>query len=132
MVALTTPWPEALQALRAFHLPRIFVATLEMSQRYLHMFLRAAQDYFLARESRPVSRIGGRAGRRFAGAIAGALFLKACHTSEQVHQAMISRGYRGEPAAAPLPRWRVRDLLQAALALILALSLLGGDVLLAR
>ena len=132
LAALTTPWPELLQALRFYRVPRIFPATLEMAQRYLHLLLLTAQGYFLARESRPLGRCSGRAGRRFAGAIAGALFLKACHTAEQVHLAMISRGYHGEPVAAPLPPWRARDLFHLALALILALSFLGGDVLLGR
>lgn len=132
LAALTTPWPELLQALRVFRVPRIFLATLEMTQRYLHLLLRTAQDYFLARMSRPIGRGGGSAGRGFAGAVAGALFLKACHTGEQVHLAMNSRGFHGEPAAAPLPPWRARDLLPIAAALLIALSFLGGDVLLGR
>ena len=50
-----------------------------------------------ARKARTVGRQAhDRAARAFVAASAGALFGKAHHLSEEVHQAMVARGYRGD------------------------------------
>ena len=58
---------------------------------------------------------------------AGALFGKATHSSEEVHQAMIARGYRGD--ARTLDRFRIAalDIAVLAAAAVAMLLLIGGD-----
>jgi cobalt/nickel transport system permease protein len=66
-------------------------------------------------------------GRAFVTASAGALFGKAHALSEEVHMAMVARGYRG--AANPLAGARVRasDIAFGIGILVLALAAIGAD-----
>jgi cobalt/nickel transport system permease protein len=102
-----------------------------MAYRYLFLLLNSVTDMFEARRSRSV---GGdddpRQGRRFVAATAGALFGKAHTLSEEVHQAMVARGYRGD--ATTLEGWRpgTIDLAWALGCVALSVLVLGGDRLL--
>ena len=97
LLILSTPWPHLLKALRAYRLPVVVVVILGMTYRYVFVFLTTAAQMFEARRSRMVGRLSPREGRRLATATAGALLGKALDMSSEVHLAMISRGYRGEP-----------------------------------
>ena len=98
LLTLTTAWARLLAALRAVGVPRIFVLVVGMAYRYLFLLLTAVTDMYTARKARSAGA-GTRTaeGRRFVAASAGALFGKAHQLSEEVHQAMTARGYRGEP-----------------------------------
>ena len=96
--------------------------------RYIFLLLSAVTEMFEARRSRAV---GGdqdtRQGQRFVAATAGALFGKSHALSEEVHQAMVARGYRGD--ARTLDGWRpgAIDGVWAVACVALALAALGGD-----
>jgi cobalt ECF transporter T component CbiQ len=105
LLTLTTVWTRLLSALRSLFVPRLFVAVLAMTYRYLFHLLNAVTDMYTARKARTVGTDDVAAGRRFVSASAGALFGKAIALSDEVHMAMISRGYRGE-----MPRSRRRPL----------------------
>ena len=105
LLTLTTAWTRLLSALRTLFVPRLFVAVLAMTYRYLFHLLSAVTDMYTARKARTVGAEDVAGGRRFVAASAGALFGKAIALSDEVHMAMISRGYRGE-----LPRARRRPL----------------------
>jgi cobalt ECF transporter T component CbiQ len=128
LVTLTTPWARLLAAVRALGVPRTFVLVLGMAYRYLYVLLAAVQDMYVARRARAV---GGdrdtRSGRAFVGATAGALFGKAHALADEVHQAMTSRGFRGD--ARTLDRFRITTADVTALAATAAciVLLLGGD-----
>ncbi|HTK14988.1 MAG TPA: cobalt ECF transporter T component CbiQ [Acidimicrobiia bacterium] len=97
LLTLTTPWSKLLAALRAFGAPRMFILVLGMAYRYLFHLLDSVSDMYTARKSRTVARDTGVAsGRAFVSASAGALFGKAHALSEEVHMAMLARGYRGD------------------------------------
>jgi energy-coupling factor transporter transmembrane protein EcfT len=70
------------------------------------------------------------AGRRFVSASAGALFGKAQALSEEVHMAMVSRGYTGNPKTLTAFRIGAVDWAFAAACLAGAVLVLGGDHLL--
>jgi cobalt/nickel transport system permease protein len=131
LLTLTTPWVKLLAALRALLVPRMFILVIGMAYRYLFLLLGSVTDMFEARKSRAV---GGdrddRQGRRFVAATAGALFGKAHTLSEEVHQAMVARGYRGD--ATTLEGWRAGtlDAVWALGCVALSLVVLGGDRLL--
>src|SRR5690242_8756145 len=99
LLTLTTPWVRLLAALRSLGVPKIFVLTIGMAYRYLFLLLDAVDDMYTARKSRTLVGEAGRRevkeGRRFVAAGAGALFGKAHQLSEEVHQAMVARGYTG-------------------------------------
>lgn len=97
LLVLSTPWPHLLKAMRAYRLPVVVVVILGMTTRYIFVLLTAAAQMFEARRSRMVGRLSRADGRRLATATAGALLGKALDMSTEVHLAMVSRGYRGEP-----------------------------------
>jgi cobalt/nickel transport system permease protein len=113
LLVLSTPWPHLLKALRAYRLPVVVVAILGMTQRYIFILLQAAAQMFEARRSRMVGHLSPAEGRRLAAATAGALLGKALDLSTEVHLAMISRGYRGEPRLIDDFRLRAIDWMAA-------------------
>ena len=131
LLTLTTPWARLLAALRALLVPRMFILVIGMAYRYLFLLLGSVTDMFEARKARTV---GGdreaRGGQRFVAATAGALFGKANALSEEVHQAMVARGYQGD--ARTLDGWRpgAVDAAWTLGCVALALMVLGGDRLL--
>jgi cobalt ECF transporter T component CbiQ len=131
LLTLTTPWTRLLAALRALAVPRIFILVIGMAYRYLFLLLNSVTDMFQARKARSVAaRVEVEAGRRFVAAAAGALFGKSYALSEEVHQAMVARGYRGD--ARTLERFApgALDAAWVAACAALAVLVLGGDRLL--
>ena len=109
LLTLTTRWASLLAALRSVGVPRLFVLVVSMAYRYLFLLLGTVSDMFTARRARSVAgRTGTGEGRAFVAATAGTLFGTAHQLSEEVHQAMVARGFRGE--ARTLERTRVDPL----------------------
>jgi len=109
LLTLTTSWPRLLAALRALLVPRLFVLVIGMAYRYLFVLLGAVSDMYTARKARPASR-STREGRGFVAATAGALFGRAHALSEEVHQAMVARGFRGDARTLDAVRLQALDL----------------------
>jgi cobalt ECF transporter T component CbiQ len=133
LLTLTTPWSRLLAALRALFVPRMFILVLGLAYRYLFHLLNAVTDMYLARRARSV---GGdadrRSGRAFVAASAGALFGKAHALSEEVHMAMVSRGYTGDARSASRLRVRAVDLVWSAGCIVTVVVALGADHTLGR
>lgn len=131
LLTLTTAWVRLLAALRAVGVPRMFVLVIGMAYRYVFLLLGAVTDMYEARRARTVGSARHDAGARaFLGASAGALVAKAQYLSEEVHLAMVARGYRGDARTVePLSLSR-RDLVAGAVAVALALAIYEGDLLL--
>ena len=133
LLTLTTPWVKLLAALRALAVPRIFVLIIGMAYRYIFLLLGTVTDMYEARKARTVgAQSHDRGAREFLGASAGTLFGKAHHLSEEVHQAMVARGYRGN--ARTVRAFRLTGLDVAAVLVVLAatVAILTGDHLLGR
>lgn len=96
LLIFTTRWPHVLKALRAFHVPAVFVAVLAMTSRYILLLLESAHDLFVARRSRTVGRLPAAERRRAVTRSAGVLLGKSLHLSDEVFLAMQARGFRGE------------------------------------
>lgn len=110
LLTLTTPWVRLLAALRSLGVPKIFVLTIGMAYRYLFLLLDGVDDMYTARRSRTLGGEGdSRAGRRFVAASAGTLFGKAHQLSEEVHQAMVARGYQGDARTLQIFRLTALD-----------------------
>ncbi|HEX3088413.1 MAG TPA: cobalt ECF transporter T component CbiQ, partial [Ilumatobacteraceae bacterium] len=109
LLALRTTWTRLLAALRALQLPRMFVMVLGMAHRYVFHLLGSVTDMYEARKARSVQvDRAATSGRAFVAATAGTLFGKAHSVSEEVYQAMVSRGYTGN--ARTLSPFRVKSL----------------------
>jgi cobalt/nickel transport system permease protein len=128
LLTLTTPWVRLLAALRSLGVPRLFVLVIGMAYRYLFLLLGTVTDMYEARRSRAVGRQQhDRSARAFVAAGAGALFGKAHQLSEEVHQAMIARGYRGDARTLEPPRLRAADAVWVAAAAAVAVLAWYGD-----
>jgi cobalt/nickel transport system permease protein len=133
LVTLTTPWVRLLSALGALGVPRIFVLIIGMAYRYVFLLLGTVTDMYTARKARTVTTAGhDRSARAFLGASAGAVFGKAHHLSEEVHQAMVARGYRGDAHTLHAFRLTGTDLVASAAMLLAAIAVYGGDRILGR
>ena len=127
LLTLTTPWPRLLQACRTFRVPPVFCAVLEMTYRYLFLLLRTSSDLFLARRSRLVGQVSGRTQRRFVAGAMASLWGKTAALSEEVHNAMVARGYAGIPRVVGQRAMAPSDWVWVALVGLVALLVVGGD-----
>jgi cobalt ECF transporter T component CbiQ len=96
LLAMTTPWPWIMKALRNLGCPAVLVAILGMTFRYIFVILRTAAEMFEARKSRTLGVLEAADQRRLAASAAGVLMSKSLQLSGDVHLAMQSRGFRGE------------------------------------
>lgn len=131
LLTLTTPWTRLLAALRTLGVPRIFVLTIGMAYRFLFLLLGAVTDMYQARRARTVGADRhDREARRFVFATVGSLLGRSMAMSEEVHQAMVARGYRGDARVLAQPRpGRIDALFGLGAALLAALLLIGDHAL---
>lgn len=128
LLTLTTSWPRLSGALRSLFVPRLFVLVLGMAYRYVFVLADLVYEMATARLARTVAvKRSRREERAIASFSVGALFGKAHSLSEEVHQAMLARGYRGETRALEPERIGVADGIALALSLALVLLAVGVD-----
>lgn len=127
ILTLTTRWNILLKGLNMFFVPQVFIAVLEMSYRYIFLFMNAAGDIFMARKSRTVGLVATKDQRRFVSGSVGALWSKAYMISKEVHEAMISRGYSGRAKAMEEFRISGMDFLWLFFIIAVGFCFLGGD-----
>ncbi|MFN2239105.1 MAG: cobalt ECF transporter T component CbiQ [Thermoanaerobaculia bacterium] len=116
----TTPWSSILGALRSLRVPAVIVLILQMTYRYIFVLLQSAKDLLVAARSRILRKPDGKAARRVAGGLGGALLSRSILLSGDVHAAMISRGFHGDVRLLDAPRAGVRDWAVVALAIAVA------------
>jgi len=128
LVALTTTWTRLLAALRALLMPRMFILVLGMAYRYVFHLLGSVTDMYEARKARTV-HAGNivRSGRAFVSATAGTMFGKAHAMSEEVHQAMVSRGYTGHARTLSAFRLRAIDVAWVVCCSLIIALVIGVD-----
>jgi len=127
VLAATTDGSMLLNALRRLGMPKAFGMTLAMMQRYLAVLLRAAEDIHLAKLSRSIAASDLRQEQRWVAAGMGALFRRTRRLAEQVHNAMLSRGYDGDVQIGAPRRLRIGDGAWLAAMAIVAAALLAAD-----
>lgn len=129
LLTRTTSWLRLMSSLRTVGAPAAFVMIATMANRYLAVLLDGFIDLLLARRARSVGGATWREDQSFVGGTIGALYVRSNELADQVHQAMVARGFTGrlaDPAPRPL---RLRDLLLGAATVLAAVALLWGDVL---
>ncbi|MGH3688336.1 MAG: cobalt ECF transporter T component CbiQ [Pseudonocardiaceae bacterium] len=133
LLTLTTPWIRLLAALRSLGVPRIFILIIGMAYRYIFLLLASVTDMYQARQSRtPGTPKHDRSARAFLGASVGALLGKASQLSEEVHQAMTARGFRGDAKTLEYHRPHAIDAYYVLTVVVFAAAMLIGDHLLGR
>jgi cobalt/nickel transport system permease protein len=96
LLVLTTPWMDLLRSLRALRVPKVLVALVGMTYRYVFLLLELSLEMFESRRSRIVAPLRGAERRKLVAATAGVLLSKSAAMSEEVFNAMQARGYRGD------------------------------------
>ena len=97
LLVLTTRHHVLLKVLRLFKVPQVFVMTMGMCYRYIYLFLDTIQKTFCAIKSRVGFVSSTKAGQKIAAMNMAGLWLKSYRMQTQVYDAMLSRGYTGEP-----------------------------------
>jgi cobalt/nickel transport system permease protein len=128
LLTLTTRWSTLLKSFNMIFVPQVFITILEMTYRYIYVFLDSVNDIFLARKSRTVGRTSTKEQRHFVSGAIGALCGKAIILSEEVHAAMVSRGYTGKQCSLEKRSVRQLDWVWVGLVLVVSVILLGGDL----
>ena len=109
LLSMTTRHFELLKALRFFGVPQVFVMVLGISYRYIYLFVGIIEDTYRAIKSRVGSGMHYRKGQRIVTWNMACLWKRSYQLNEQVYNAMLSRGFRGEPVSLDYSRVRFSD-----------------------
>jgi len=118
LLVLTTRHTVILKVLRIFMIPQIFVMTMAMSYRYIFLLLDSIYNTFLAVKSRVGFVESSKTGRLIAGTAMSGLWLRSYYLQARVYDAMLSRGYSGEPQVLVEFHCRTTDYIFLATALL--------------
>ena len=127
LLTLTTRWNALLKALHILLIPPIFLAVLDMSYRYIFLLLQTSSDMFMARRSRTVGRAQPREERRFVASAMGNLWSRTSALSDEVHGAMLARGYAGAPKSLLRFAMKPSDWIWIVLTLVVGMLFMGGE-----
>jgi cobalt/nickel transport system permease protein len=94
LLVFSTPLPKLLRALQNLRVPGVVVTLVAMTYRYIFLLLRISLEMFQSRRSRLVTNLTGRERRKLVSSTAGVLVTKSYALSQDVYDAMRSRGYR--------------------------------------
>lgn len=126
LVVATTPLPALVRGMEGLGVPRFLLAVSQFLYRYLFVISGEAQHMRHASAARGASaRHWMGTGLRFraaAGALA-VLFGRAYGRAENVHRAMLARGFQGRAESLRRPRFRTADAVFLAAASLLPILL---------
>ena len=94
LLAATTEWNKLTACLASFHIPGVFIFTLDLTLKYIVILGNVSIDLLNAVRLRSVGR-----NRDKKGAVSGVLgvtFLKSKQMADEMYQAMVCRGFDGE------------------------------------
>jgi cobalt ECF transporter T component CbiQ len=94
LLVFSTPLPKLLRALHNLRVPGVVVTLVAMTYRYIFLLLRMSLEMFQSRRSRLVANLTGSERRKLISSTAGVLVTKSYALSQDVYDAMRSRGYR--------------------------------------
>lgn len=97
LLIVTTRHNVLLKVMRIFKVPQLFVMTMGMCYRYVFLFLDIIKNVFTAIKSRVGYISSTTTGRAVVTANMAGLWIRSYRLQTQVYDAMISRGYTGEP-----------------------------------
>lgn len=109
LLFLTTPQPMLYKSLRTVGVPRIYVLTLEMTDRYIFLLMDLVREMHIAKKARTIKARGMFEEQKWVGGRIGYTLIRSLDMSEKVHKAMMSRGYNGEVKIMQEFKMRNRD-----------------------
>jgi cobalt/nickel transport system permease protein len=100
LLTLTTRWAEVMKSLRTLRVPQIFVLVLSMTYQYIFLLVRIVQEMHLAKKSRTIktnmTHEGIKKEQNWVASRIGTVLMKSYKMSDEIHSAMVSRGFHGE------------------------------------
>ncbi len=87
-----TPFEEIIKALKRFRIPETFLMILLLSYRYIILFARVVEDFYLAKRARYMGRSDRDIIENWVAGRMHLLFRKTKHLSEEMNSAMKARG----------------------------------------
>lgn len=128
LLVKTTRWPLLTRALGSLGIPGIFVMVLDLTYRYIFLFLTLLSEYILGRKSRLVAAENSRSRFEWIGSALAGFFRLSLEYSQEVTSAMLARGYTGEvqevlPLRAKKPDWCF-----VAIVIIICIGMWGGGL----
>lgn len=93
LVTITTKHSALLRSLGSIGIPVIFVSVLDMTYRYVFLFIKIFEEMHLSLKSRLIGRIDASRARGWVSSRIAFLFKKSIRMSEDVYMAMMARGY---------------------------------------
>jgi cobalt/nickel transport system permease protein len=100
LLTLTTRWADVMKSLRTLGVPQIFVLILSMTYQYIFLLVRIVQEMYFAKKSRTIkmnrTREGIRKEQNWVASRIGTVLMKSYKMSDEIHSAMVSRGFHGD------------------------------------
>ncbi len=96
LLTITTKHNLLFKALRSLGIPNIFIQTLDMTYRYIFLFVKVFEETHIGLKSRLIKAFNKKKAREWISSRIGFLFRRSVKMSEDVYMAMIARGYTGE------------------------------------
>lgn len=127
LLIATTEHASLVSGLRRLGMPKVFGMVLTMTQRYLTVLLRCAEEIHLAKLSRTMGPVSVRSEQRWAASGIGILFRKSQQLSMEVYNAMLARGYDGDIRTWTSARLSVRDWVGVGVSLAIVAALVLVD-----
>ena len=123
LLFLTTPQPILYKSLRTVGVPKIYVLTLEMADRYIFLLMDLVREMHIAKRARTIKAQGMFEEQKWVGGRIGYTLIRSLDMSEKVHKAMMSRGYNGEVKIMQEFKMHNRDYISMAVAVSLCVVL---------
>ncbi|MHB1456804.1 MAG: cobalt ECF transporter T component CbiQ [Armatimonadota bacterium] len=132
LLTATTKQDALIDGLRRLGLPRVFGMILAMMQRYISVLLQTAEEIHLAKLSRTLNGGSTMREQQWAASGIGSLFRRTHSLTEEIHRAMVSRGYDGNIRIMSKSAFGLRDMLWPAICVIFSVLIIILDRLLIR
>jgi cobalt/nickel transport system permease protein len=131
LLFLTTPRDSLFKSLRSVGVPKVYVMTLDMCYRYIFLFMDMMKDFYTARRSRTIKSMPVLEEQKWVGGRIGHMLARSIDIGERVHQAMVSRGFKGDVKLMDSFHMRAKDYAAVSTALVsgLALVLLSQNII---
>ncbi len=130
LIVLTTRWQYLLKALRVLWVPQMFTFIIGMTCRYIHLLLKLIEDIHLAKKSRVIKKTSVVAGQRWVTSQIGNILKRSLQMSEEVHSAMLSRGFTNDVRILDTFRIKRVDYVWAAFFILFTSVILGFNSIL--
>jgi len=95
LVFYTTPFPELIKALRVLKAPDSFLMIITLTYKYIFIFARTVHDMHLAKKGRLIGHERNTEAREWIAGRIALMFRKSQQRCEEIHKAMIGRGFSG-------------------------------------